>query len=202
VTTAAHEKVHANNVRESQADESVPGVSRIQDQGEPTEVLQHTFAQEYLDIAQCDPALKPSILWVRTFLTKYSALRRNIVESLLRTNELSQEMPELITFSKMSQQHLLSQFESEVEAYMQCDMLSRETATRLYAMTLFIDLPCQGDVSALLRMLVRKCASLRARVPRPNDEHLACLNLIMVVCGGFFRQDEELASMWDEDLYT
>jgi hypothetical protein len=69
-------------------------------------------------------------------------------------------------------------------------------------MTLFIDLPCHWDVSAQLRMLVRKCASLRATKPRPDDEHLACLNLIIVVCGGFFRQDEELASMWDEDLYT
>jgi len=202
VTKASHENVHVNDFRESETADSLPEVSRIQDQVEPTKGLPQTFSQEYVDIAQCDPALKPSILWVRTFLTKYSALRRIVVGSLSRTNELSQGMPELIMFSKMSQRHLLSQFESEVEACMKCDGLSRETASRLYAMTLFIDLPCHGDVSALLRMLVRKCASLRARLPRPDDEHLACLNLIIVVCGGFFRQDEELASMWDEDLYT
>ena len=200
MTVADH---HENKVRESQINDSLRGVSRIQDESEPPDESQHEVSQrESLDIAQCDPALKPSILWVRTFLTKYSALRRNVVEPLSWTDEFRQGMPELVTFSKMSQQQLLSQFESEVGAYMKCDALSREIATRLYAMTLFIDLPCHGDVSALLRMLVRKCASLRARIPRPDDEHLACLNLIIVVCGGFFRQDEELASMWDEDLYT
>lgn len=196
---------HEIKVREDQVDDSLLGVSRIQDQSEPSEESQHfdVSQREYLDIAQCDPALKPNILWVRTFLTKYSALRRNIVESLSCTDQLGQGiLPELVAFSKMSQQQLLSQFESEVGSFMKCDALSRETATRLYAMTLFIDLPCHWDVSAQLRMLVRKCASLRATKPRPDDEHLACLNLIIVVCGGFFRQDEELASMWDEDLYT
>eukprot|EP00889_Picochlorum_renovo_P001508 jgi/Picre1/28538/NNA_003940.t1 len=45
------------------------------------------------------------------------------------------------------------------------------------------------------------CARLRgAQDPRPNDDELSLLNLVIVICGGLFRQDEELARVWDEEL--
>ncbi len=52
---------------------------------------------------------------------------------------------------------------------------------------------------ALYRQLLRLCASQRAALASAADPALPHLNIMIVVAGAYFGQDEELATMWDDD---
>ena len=60
-------------------------------------------------------------------------------------------------------------------------------------------LPPLAGTCALYRQLLRVCASQRAALAGPADPALPHLNILIVLAGAYFRQDEQLATMWDDD---
>ena len=55
--------------------------------------------------------------------------------------------------------------------------------------------------SSRYRALLRHCAALRASLPDARHPLLPHLNVFMVIAGGYFGQDEELAVLWEEACF-
>ena len=105
--------------------------------------------------------------------------------------------------------------------------LTPEAAAQLYALSARIEKPLHAGTCALYRELLRKCAARRAALGaaapaaavaaaaavQPGgaadaaeaveaaaaDPLLPHLNILIVIAGAYFGQDEELATMWDDD---
>lgn len=181
-------------------------------------------------LADCPQELLPSELWIRAFLSNFSELRRRLKrESDLLSGKVD-EMPVRIRSRSMLPQHLkeeLYQLELNPPSLLMpelhdlvridqiniakriikaskkldsADTLDESDAANLYALSARIERPLHGDVAAAYRAILRKCCRLRAAVRGCHDLSLPHLNIIIVISGAYFGQDEMLASYQDEDL--
>lgn len=153
------------------------------------------------DLATCEEDRKPSVVWIRRFLGSYVSMRRVLSEY---RDTASVDLYEFERLGSCGQVALQGLLEKEVVALERMNNIGvracEVTFKRLYTILALVDVPCHADTLACIRKLVRLCTAARARDPRPNDEDLSLLNLLIVICGGLFRQDEELARVWDEEL--
>jgi len=75
-----------------------------------------------------------------------------------------------------------------------------ELAAELYALSARVERPLHADTAASYRSLLRKCKLWRLQsITSPTDPLLPHLNILISIAGGYFRQDEKLSSMWDEE---
>jgi hypothetical protein len=99
--------------------------------------------------------------------------------------------------------------------------LTPRAAALLYALSARIEKPLHAGTCALYRELLRRCAARRAALGaaaaaattaanEPGaaadaahaveaDPLLPHLNILIISAGAYFGQDEELATMWDDD---
>lgn len=111
-------------------------------------------------------------------------------------------MPEIQELRHTSQISLYDILDERVEVLLNSGgTITKDMAAGLYAVMACMELPCHSDVSATLRKLVRKCNAIRASIETTKDDRLPYLNILIVIGGGLFRQDEEMSLLWDEELY-
>ncbi|KAF8072849.1 Gemin2 [Scenedesmus sp. PABB004] len=67
----------------------------------------------------------------------------------------------------------------------------------LFALAARLEKPCDADVAAGFRAVLRHCCRLRARVAAPGDPLLPKLNVLIVTAGAYFAQDERLCGIVD-----
>jgi hypothetical protein len=102
--------------------------------------------------------------------------------------------------------------------------LTPRAAAQLYALSARIEKPLHAGTCALYRELLRRCAARRAALgaavaaattaanepgaaadaahaveAAAADPLLPHLNILIIIAGAYFGQDEELATMWDDD---
>lgn len=170
--------------------------------GEEQEQQQGDAVRNEIDLAVCGEDRKPSVIWVRRFLGYFVSMRR--VLSAYGDHTASVDLYEFERLGPCGQVALQGLLEKEVDALEKMNdvgvLACEVTFKRLYTILALVDVPCHADTLACIRKLTRLCTAARAQDPRPNDEELSLLNLFIVICGGLFRQDEELARVWDEEL--
>lgn len=108
-------------------------------------------------------------------------------------------MPELVHLRGLDQVTLVSRLQKAVQYITSAPELAPGDAAQVYALSARIELPLHADTAAAYRALLRKCRELRAGVTVPQDPLLPHLNVLIVLAGGFFRQDEELSALWEDD---
>jgi survival of motor neuron protein-interacting protein 1 len=92
--------------------------------------------------------------------------------------------------------HLFLRHASELEE--RClDSLPLLRAQWLFALASRLEKPCHAEVAAAFRALLRHCCKLRAAVAQAADPVLPQLNVLIVIAGAYFAQDEELCSLVD-----
>jgi survival of motor neuron protein-interacting protein 1 len=75
-----------------------------------------------------------------------------------------------------------------------------ELAAEIYALSARVERPLHADTSATYRSLLRKCKIWRVEcISTATDPLLPHLNILISIAGGYFRQDPELSSMWNEE---
>jgi hypothetical protein len=159
------------------------------------------------DASSCDDSRKPSVIWMRAFLAHFVGLRRMMAEYKSAEGGGGEcmsdaDMPyikELLPLKQVALQRLL---EKEVMVYSKKGCIDDDDLRKLYTVTALLELPCNADTLASLQRVMRMCAAARAEKDCPSKQRLALLNLIIVICGGLFRQDRELAVVWDEEMYA
>jgi len=67
----------------------------------------------------------------------------------------------------------------------------------LFALAARLEKPLHPDLSAGFRALLRHCSKLRSGLQRQEDPLLPQLNVLIVVAGAYFGQDEQLCKMVD-----
>lgn len=117
-----------------------------------------------------------------------------------RSNAVLESIPELKEYNGMRQVKLQKELQSTIAKLDSETELSEDVASKLYVMLLCLEYPCHSDVSASLRSLVRKCCEIRSTIHDTSSKTLGRVNVILVIAGGFFGQNEELASMWESTL--
>lgn len=76
-----------------------------------------------------------------------------------------------------------------------------EIAAEMYALSARVERPLHADTAAAFRSLLRKCKIWRGQgIQSPSDPLLPHLNILICIAGGYFRQDEELSAVWDEEV--
>lgn len=160
-----------------------------------------------LSLVPCDTDRKPSIIWIRSFLSHFVSLRKSL-ESIRASGQRASycgitevDLPGIDMLLPLGQVQLHDMLESEVNKLKDLDCLDMGRFTIMYIITALIDLPCHPDILATMRKLARYCAAIRAQEPCPGREQLSMLNLMLTICGGLYKQDEELATVWDEERF-
>jgi survival of motor neuron protein-interacting protein 1 len=67
----------------------------------------------------------------------------------------------------------------------------------LFALAARLEKPLHADLAAAFRGLLRHCAALRAGLGGGGDPLLARLNVLIVVAGAYFGQDERMSRVVD-----
>jgi survival of motor neuron protein-interacting protein 1 len=67
----------------------------------------------------------------------------------------------------------------------------------LFALAARLEKPCHPEVAAAFRAVLRHCCKLRALVSGASDPMLPKLNVLIVMAGAYFAQDEQLCSVVD-----
>lgn len=153
------------------------------------------------DSQDCDGDRKPSMAWIRSFLTHFASLRRE----LRRTREESGDSHQGCgskCLSALSDQSLLSLGQVRLHQLLELEAdaieihgITVERANRVYEISALLDWPCHSNTLATMSRLVRVCSRRRSAPSRPANEELASINIVIAVCGGVFRQDKELAGL-------
>lgn len=168
------------------------------------------FSQGVLgsDLVQCALDRKPSIVWVRSFLSHFVSLR-NVLEGLRLHGQPAwqfgiseSDLPGIEGMLHLGQVELQDLLERDVRRLCEQDCVNKEIFTSLYGICALIELPCHPDVLASMRNLARCCARMRAREPCLGEEQVCMANILIVISGGLYKQDEELATMWDEEMFS
>ncbi|WIA29016.1 hypothetical protein OEZ86_011533 [Tetradesmus obliquus] len=77
------------------------------------------------------------------------------------------------------------------------DSLPLLRAQWLFALAARLEKPCHPQVAAALRAVLRHCCKLRGVVSQAGDPLLPKLNVLIVMAGAYFAQDEELCTFVD-----
>lgn len=124
-------------------------------------------------------------------------------------------MPELAALKGLDQVNIVSKLIKTVRALVRSPSDAGETAVvpstppptqlperaaEIYALSARVERPLHADTAAAYRALLRKCRIWRVEcINSSTDPLLPHLNILISIAGGYFRQDEELSSMWDEE---
>ncbi|KAL4427817.1 hypothetical protein ABPG75_001906 [Micractinium tetrahymenae] len=122
----------------------------------------------------------------------------------LQLDPPSDAMPELQQLRGLDQLQVRRQLHSAIRAAVEEEVVAPEAAATLYALSARIEKPLHAGTCALYRQLLRHCAAQRAALGGASanaacDPRLAHLNIMITIAGAYFGQDEELATMWDDD---
>ena len=90
-------------------------------------------------------------------------------------------------------------FEQEVDRIVQQPVLSARDAYSLYSMAAILELPLMAETEASLRQLLRHCGKLRAGGGMQREADAALLDVLQVVAGAYFGQDQALRSQYREE---
>lgn len=77
------------------------------------------------------------------------------------------------------------------------DSLPLRRAQWLFALAARLEKPCHSEVAAAFRAVLRHCCRLRAGVATAADPLLPKLNVLIVLAGAYFAQDEHLCCIVD-----
>ncbi|KAL5991011.1 hypothetical protein ACLOJK_011917 [Asimina triloba] len=173
---------------------------------------QTVYMPSIADIAKCPEQLLPSKQWEDAFLADFSELRQ-VLSSLESFNVGSfhgQPSPSVVnaglakipgdpceTDRRPTSSVILgmdavtraSVLRGRIGALETASRLSRDECLWIFALSAAVDAPLDAEMSASLRSLLRKCASLRAGKSEPDDE-VMMLNILVTVSGKFFGQSE------------
>lgn len=128
-----------------------------------------------------------------------AAAARQGLHGLSLEDSPSSLMPELEQLRGLDQVRVLRRLEEEMQRVLQSGNLSAGDCALLYALAARVERPLHGGTCALFRSLLRHCARLRAALLHARDPLLPHLNVLIAIAGGYFGQDEELATLWEED---
>ncbi|XP_058094065.1 uncharacterized protein LOC131240065 [Magnolia sinica] len=165
------------------------------------------------DIAKCPEQLMPSKQWEDAFLADFSELRQALsqLEGSSMENLHGLPSPALVNagLAKIPDDLLSPKSNPTMSVILCMDAVSRakmlrsrinslQTAARLsrgdclwvFALSAAVDVPLDAEMSASLRCLLRKCASLRAGKSELDDE-VVMLNMLVAISGKYFRQSED-----------
>lgn len=67
----------------------------------------------------------------------------------------------------------------------------------LFALAARLEKPCHPEVAAAFRAVLRHCCKLRSMVSAESDPVLPKLNVLIVMAGAYFAQDEKLCCIVD-----
>lgn len=99
----------------------------------------------------------------------------------------------------VAQLQVRRQLHAAIWAALREEGVAPDAAAQLYALSARIEKPLHADTCALYRQLLRFAAGRRAAAAGPADPALPHLNILIAIAGAYFGQDEELATMWDDD---
>ena len=150
-----------------------------------------------------DADRKPSMAWVRTFLTRFSSLRRDLRRVREGTGDpygkcmMALSEPSMIGLGQVRLCELLSEAADALER----EGITRDGAMRIYEISALVDWPCHSDTLATMSRLVRACRRFLRVVGWDSDAELALANVVLVICGGIFGQDRDFAGLvvFDEE---
>lgn len=108
-------------------------------------------------------------------------------------------MPELAALRGLDQVAVVAAVGAAVRSAVACAALAPADAARLYALSARLERPLHADTAAAYRALLRRCKEWRSGAAGTADPSLPHLNVLITLAGAFFRQDEELAAVWEED---
>jgi hypothetical protein len=108
-------------------------------------------------------------------------------------------MPELAALRGMDQVAVVGRLLSAARAVTAGATLAPGDAARLYALSARLERPLHADTAAAYRALLRRCKEWRSGATGPADPLLPHLSVLIAIAGAYFRQDEELAAMWDRE---
>lgn len=150
----------------------------------------------------CDADRMPSMAWIRSFLTHFASLRREIGRTREDPSGSSYGGCGSKCLSALSDQSLVSLGQVRLHQLLEMEADAIETrgitverANRVYEISALLDWPCHSNTLATLSRLVRVCSRRRSAPSRPPDSELASINIIIAICGGIFRQDKQLAGI-------
>jgi hypothetical protein len=141
----------------------------------------------------------PGLAWIRSFIAQFMSLRQDLENARVDSNAISTRGLSDQSLLGLGQVALQKLLEEEADA-IERDGAKEARVRMVYDISALLDWPCHGDTLATIRRLVRVCSGFRDKSPRPADRELALLNIVIVICGGIFRQDEHLAGLFNAEL--
>ena len=108
-------------------------------------------------------------------------------------------MPELTELRGLDQVAVVRRLHEAVHRVVGGRSLDPGDAAQLYALSARVERPLHSDSCAAFRALVRRCCEWRAAAAGPRDPALPRLNILIVLAGAYFGQDEALASVWQAE---
>ena len=97
--------------------------------------------------------------------------------------------PLLSAILRMDSVARVSTLRKRISSVQTMNTLSKNDCVCLFALCAVVDTPLDGDTSAAIRGLLRKCATLRASKSELDDE-VVMLNILATVAGRYFGQSE------------
>jgi len=123
----------------------------------------------------------------------------------LLSNPPSSLMPQLQELRGLDQVTIAHRIQQEVMALEdghQRILSDKTTAANIYALSAKIELPLHGDMAATYRSLVHMCYRWKENVQKDEtkgkDAVCAFVDVLLVIAGAFFQQDEVLARYMGE----
>lgn len=107
----------------------------------------------------------------------------------LKPSGFAQSSPTLSAIMKMDCLGRVSMLRKRISLFENADALSRNDCVWLFALCAAVDTPLDADMSASVRSLLRKIASLRAEKVDMDDE-VVMLNILATIAGRYFGQSE------------
>ena len=179
-------------------------------------------------LPECKDELKPSEEWTRVFLSEFSKLHHQLrresellagrVDALriqsqtmlpeeaqrelaeLELSSPSSVMPELSDSFGLDQVAITRRILKLAKKIEQDQLLDISDASGLYALSARLERPLHGDMAAVYRGILRRCCEWRSGVEDRYDPLLPHLNILIVIAGAYFGQDELLAEYGDEEF--
>ena len=100
--------------------------------------------------------------------------------------------PKLTTLISMDQVSVVSTLTWLIEGAEGAEKITEKRARWIFALSAALEKPIHAETAALFRSLFRLCCSLRADLSGPSDSSLPLLNMLIVISGGHFGQDESI----------
>lgn len=122
----------------------------------------------------------------------------------LISNPPSSLMPELQEYRGMEQTAIANLIQQQVMGLMESGrvIIDKTRSAKLYALSAKLELPLHSDMAATYRSLVHMCYRWMKCVQEGKGEETdpasAYINILLVVAGAFFQQDENLAGYMGE----